>query len=83
MMSLNVNDPADASRLMEAGMFWMGGPRTIQLGVDMLVDGTVKATRAIISNIPTDMLALIDRKRVEAGSVPLAETVRTTEDDGA
>jgi len=79
----DLRDPAVAAWIMAAGVFWNGGPRTLQLGVDMLVDGRVTPTRQIIQLIPPDLLALIDRKRAEAGITPLAEAVERTEDDEA
>ena len=82
-MRYDMSDPKDAATMMANGIIWQGGPQTMQTAVNMLVDGEVAATRQIIANIPPDILALIDRKRADLGSAPLAEALRTTEDDGA
>ena len=58
----------DLKLLIENGMIWNGGPRTLQAAVDALVDGDVPLTPDIEARMPADILALVQRKRGEAGA---------------
>lgn len=80
---LNVNDPADLRLLLENGMIWKGGPRTIQLAIDALVEGTIAPSRDILAAMPPEVASHVDEERNIAGQPPLAEALRLREDDGA
>jgi hypothetical protein len=42
MAHYDVNDPADLQVLVNSGLIWKGGPKTVQKAIDAITDGTVQ-----------------------------------------
>lgn len=63
----DARDPADLAVLIENGLIWKGGPKTVALAVDALVRGRVPYN----DRIPEIVLAHVNQRRADAGEVQL------------
>lgn len=74
VQAFDINKPEDLSVLVNSGIIWKGGPKTIDFVIDALVEGRVSPTPGGLALIPAEVLTEVNRMRAALGEEDLQGT---------